>query len=60
MEEGVPLIAVAVPSAEVVDAGEGGGGEARAEGGIVGELLQAISEGDGVAAGNDEAFDCRW
>ena len=27
VEERVPLVAVAVPSAEVVDAGEGGGGE---------------------------------
>ena len=53
----VPLVAVAVPAAEVVDAGEGGGGHARAEGGVVGELLQAVGEGDGVAWLDDEACD---
>ena len=57
MEEGVPLIAVAVPSAELVDAREGCGAHACAEIRVVGELLQAIGEGDGVATGNDEAFD---
>jgi len=36
VEERVPLAAVAIPSAEVVDAGEGGGGHLLAEGGVVG------------------------
>lgn len=49
VEEGVPLAAVAIPSAEVVDAGEGCGGDADAEGGVVGELLEAAGEGGNVA-----------
>ena len=57
VEKAVPLVAVAVPSAEVVDAGEGRGGELLAEGGGVGELLEAEGEGVGVAVGEDEAFD---
>ena len=57
VEKAVPLIAVAVPAAEVVNAGEGCGGELRAQGGIVGELLQAEGEGVGVAVGNDETLD---
>ena len=55
MEEGVPLVAVVIPSAEVVDAGDGGGGHLRAQGGVVGELLEAEGEGDGVAWLDDEA-----
>ena len=55
VEERVPLVAVAVPSAEVVDAGEGGGGHSGAEGWVVGELLEAEGEGASVARRDDKA-----
>src|ERR1017187_4946816 len=55
VEECVPLVAVAVPSADLVDAGEGSDGHAGAEGGVVGELLEAVGEGSNVARLDDKA-----
>jgi hypothetical protein len=57
VEERVPLVAVAVPAAEVVDACAGSGGHLLLEGGVVGELLEAVGEGCCVAVGDDEALD---
>ena len=57
VEEGLPLVAVLSPTADLVNAGEGCGRHAVAEAGLVGYTLHAVDETVEITDGEDEAFD---
>lgn len=56
VEQRVPLVAVAVPAAEVLDALERSFAEFALKRGVVGDLLHSLGEGIDVAVGDDEAL----
>jgi hypothetical protein len=56
VKQRVPLVAIVVPAAEVLDALERGFAEFPLKCGVVGDLLHSLGESVDVAVGDDEAL----